>query len=303
MEPQTKFDVIIIGGSNSGLSAGMALGRALYNTLIIDSGKPCNRQTPHSHNFIMHDGWTPADMHAAAKKDVLAYPTVQYLNGTATAVTGSTNNFELTIAESDTVYHTKKIIIATGIKDTFPDIEGFAECWGISIIHCPYCHGYEYKHEETGILANGDMGFEMAKLISNWTKKLTVFTNGKADFTDEQREAMGRNNINIVETTISKFEHQDGYIDQLIFSDGESFSLKALYARLPFTQHTDIPEKLGCEFNEQGYIKVDMMQKTNVSGVFACGDSTSPMRAVSAAVASGGMAGVVAGKEIHEERF
>lgn len=303
MEPQTKFDVVIIGGSNSGLSAGMALGRSLFNTLIIDSGKPCNRQTPHSHNFIMHDGWKPAEMHAAAKKDVLAYPNVQYLNATVMAVTGSSGNFELTVADSDITYHGKKIVIATGIKDIFPDIEGFAECWGISIIHCPYCHGYEYRNEETGILANGDMGYEMAKLISNWTKKLTVFTNGEAGFTEVQRQGLDKNKIEIIQTPITKFNHQDGYINQLILSNGEAHKLKALYARLPFTQHTNIPEKLGCEFTEQGYIKVDMVQKTSVPGIFASGDSTSPMRAVSAAVASGTMAGVAAGKELMEERF
>ncbi|MCC8410642.1 NAD(P)/FAD-dependent oxidoreductase [Mucilaginibacter sp. UR6-1] len=303
MEPQTKFDVIIIGGSNSGLSAGMALGRSLFNTLIIDSGKPCNRQTPHSHNFIMHDGWTPADMHTAAKKDVLAYPNVKYLNGTATTLTGSNNNFELTLAESDKTYQAKKVIITTGIKDIFPDIAGFAECWGISIIHCPYCHGYEYRDEETGILANGDIGYDLAKLISNWTNKLTVFTNGKATFTGEQQQVLNRNNINIIEANITGVEHQDGYINKLQLSNGESLALKALYARLPFIQHTDIAEKIGYEFTEQGYIKVDMLQKTSVQGIFASGDCTSPMRAVSAAVASGTMAGVAAGKELMEERF
>lgn len=302
MEVKTTYDVIIIGGSNAGLSAGLALGRSLYKTLIIDSGKPCNRQTPHSHNLIMHDGWKPADMLAAAKKDVLAYPNVQYINGTVTEVTGASNNFEVSTAD-DKKYSAKKIIIAAGIKDIFPDIKGFAECWGISIIHCPYCHGYEYRDEPTGIFANGDMGYDLAKLIFNWTKDLTVFTNGKPTFTPEQQAAISRNGINIIDAPVTSIEHENGYLKKVNLQGGNSIPLSAMYARLPFLQHTEAPVQLGCEFTENGHIKTDMMQKTNIPGVFACGDAASPMRAVSAAIASGTMAGVAAGKEILEQRF
>lgn len=303
MEAKTTYDVIIIGGSNAGLSAGLALGRSLYKTLIIDSGKPCNRQTPHSHNLVMHDGWKPADMLAAAKKDVLAYPNVQLLDATVTAVNGSSNNFAVSVDDAGTTYFAKKIIVAAGIKDIFPDVQGFAECWGISIIHCPYCHGYEYRDEPTGIFANGNMGYDLAKLISNWTNNLTVFTNGLPTFTQEQEDAISRNGIKIIETPVSGIEHENGYIKKVNLQNGGSVSLSAIYARLPFVQHTDVSAKLGCEFTEHGHIKTDMMQKTSIPGVFACGDAASPMRAVSAAIASGTMAGVAAGKEILEERF
>lgn len=242
-------------------------------------------------------------MLAAAKKDVLAYPNVQLLNATVTAVTGTSNNFEVSVDDSDTTYFAKKIIVAAGIKDIFPDIKGFAECWGISIIHCPYCHGYEYRDEPTGIFANGDKGHDLAKLISNWTKYLTVFTNGQPTFTQEQEDAILRNGIKIIETPVSGVEHDNGYVKKVNLQNGESVSLSAMYARLPFVQHTDVPAKLGCEFTEQGHIKTDMMQKTSIPGVFSCGDAASPMRAVSAAIASGTMAGVAAGKEILEERF
>ncbi|MDO7742673.1 MAG: NAD(P)/FAD-dependent oxidoreductase, partial [Pedobacter sp.] len=160
----TKFDVVIIGGSYAGLSAAMALGRALRNVLVIDSGKPCNAQTPHSHNFITQDGETPAAIAAKAKEQVMQYPSVQFLNDIAVAVSGENSNFSVSTSAGLNI-HAKKILFATGVKDIMPAIEGFAACWGISVIHCPYCYGYEYKSQPTGILMNGDMAIDMAELI------------------------------------------------------------------------------------------------------------------------------------------
>ncbi|RCH54416.1 NAD(P)/FAD-dependent oxidoreductase [Mucilaginibacter hurinus] len=302
MQIQSSFDVIIIGGSNAGLSAAMALGRALRKVLIVDNGKPCNRQTPHSHNLIMHDGWTPADMHTAAKKDVLSYETVQYQEGTVTAVNGIDNDFKITINNTQHV-NARKVILATGIKDVFPAIEGFAECWGISVIHCPYCHGYEYRSKVTGILANGDGGFEMARMINNWTKNLTIFTNGSAAFTEEQLTVLSKHNIAVISNEILAIKHNNGYLHSLVLKEAGEVVLDALYARLPFTQNTGIPEHLGCALTEQGYLHVDNLQRTTVPGIFACGDNSTFMRSVSAAIASGTMAGVAASKEFFDLEF
>ena len=128
----------------------------------------------------------------------------------------------------------KKLIFATGIKDIMPDIEGYAECWGISVLHCPYCHGYEVRNERTGILGNGEYGFEFSNLISNWTKDLTLFTNGTSTLTAEQTAKIEKHNIKIVEKEIEKLEHSNGYIQNIIFKDGTNSSIKALYARSSF---------------------------------------------------------------------
>jgi len=129
------FDVVIIGGSYAGLSAAMALGRAVRRVLILDSGQPCNRQTPHSHNLITQDGATPAHITAVAKEQVLAYPTVRFQAGTATAVMGESNSFVVETAAGEQ-FRARKILFATGVRDLLPAIPGFAESWGISVIHC-----------------------------------------------------------------------------------------------------------------------------------------------------------------------
>lgn len=302
MENKNRFDVIIVGGSYSGLAAAMALGRALRKVLIIDSGKPCNAQTPHSHNFITQDGKKPAEISAIAKKQVLKYETVQFHNGLAITGSKTDKGFEI-ITQSGEKFTSKKLLFATGIKDLIPNIDGFSECWGISIIHCPYCHGYEVRNKKTGILGNGDYGFEFSKMIHNWTKELTLYTNGKSTLTEEQSQKLKSHNIQIIETEIEKFEHENGQIESIVFKNRSKTAIKAIYARLPFEQHCTIPTELGCEINEQGYFQVDAFQKITIPGIYASGDNTTPMRSLANAVAMGTLAGVMMNREIIDEEF
>ncbi|WP_347051275.1 NAD(P)/FAD-dependent oxidoreductase [Flavobacterium olei] len=299
---QSNFDVIMIGGSYSGLSAAMSLGRALRQVLVIDSGLPCNRQTPHSHNFITQDGEKPAVISAKAKLQVQVYKTVQFYTGLAVKAIKKDKGFEIT-TENGAVFTSRKIVFATGVKDLLPDVAGFAECWGISVIHCPYCHGYEVKNEKTAILANGEIGFEYAKLISNWTKDVRLCTNGKSGLTPEQLQILKDHDISVLEDEIDSFEHNQGYISNIVFKSGQKVDVKAVYARPPFEQHCTLPQDLGCEINDQGLLKVDMMQKTNIPGIYASGDCTTQMRSVAMAVSTGSFAGAVLNKELIDEDF
>ena len=302
MLDNNTFDVIIIGGSYSGLAAGMALGRAMKKVLIIDSGKPCNRQTPYSHNFITHDGDAPAEIAALANLQVRRYNTIRFFDGFATSGTKTDIGFEIHVASGES-FTAKKLVFATGIRDIIPGIDGFAACWGISVLHCPYCHGYEVRNEKTGILDNGEFGFDLVRLISNWTNDLTLFTNGHSTLTDEQTEKFECHHIKIIEKEIERFEHTNGYIQDIIFKDGAKYSVQAIYAPVPFEQHCTIPHSLGCEVTNEGYIKVDPFQETTVNGVFACGDNATRMRTVANAVAMGTTAGITVSKKMIFEEF
>jgi thioredoxin reductase len=302
MKTEKQYDVIIVGGSNAGLAAGMALGRALRKVLIVDSGDPCNKQTPHSHNFLTNDGKSPKEIARLAKQQVRKYQTIGFLNALVTASIRTETGFQIQIQSSDT-FSAKKVVFATGIKDIMPGIPGFAECWGISVLHCPYCHGYEVRHQRTGILANGDTAFELSSLISNWTGDLTLYTNGKSTLTDQQVEKLLKHDINIVETEMERLQHKEGYIENIIFKDGRSLSVTALYARLPFVQHSSLPEAMGCEISSEGYIKIDAAQKTTIPGIYACGDNTTRIRTIANAVSMGTTTGMMANRELIEESF
>ncbi|SKB27606.1 Thioredoxin reductase [Parapedobacter luteus] len=300
MQQQSSFDAVIVGGSYAGLAAGMALGRSIRRVLIVDSGKPCNAQTPHSHNFLTQDGNTPAAIAAIGREQVLAYPTVQIVHDEVIDVSGENLSFQLKTATGKQIA-ARKIVFATGIKDQLPAIDGFSACWGISAIHCPYCHGYEYRNLSTGLLVNGEMAFEKSRLIHNWTKQLTVFTNGEPTIADDQVRQLTALGIAVVPTPVQRLVHTSGHIEHIVLADGSTYALKALYAALPFVQHSTLLEQLGCELLDSGHVKVDGFQRTTVPGIYAAGDNAVKMRSVASAVAAGTTAGAFVNHELISE--
>jgi len=295
------FDVIIVGGSYSGLSAALALGRSLRKVLIIDNKEPCNRFAPYSHNFITQDGEVPSSISEKSRKQILKYETVFYHHDTVLETEKSKDLFIIRTKEGKKAT-CNKLLFATGLKDIMPDIQGFAECWGVSVLHCPYCHGYEVRNEATGILGNSNLAFHYAQLVSNLTDRLTIFTNGKEEFTDEQKKILQYNDIQIVEEKITALEHTEGKLKCLHMGNQTSFPLTALYARPAFEQHCKIPIQLGCKTNEQGLLILDNSQQTNISGVYACGDN-SAFRSVAVAVSTGSKAGAAINASLAIEKF
>jgi len=297
-----KYDVIIVGGSYAGLSAAMSLGRSLRDVLVIDSGKPCNAPTPHSHNFLTQDGKKPSDISSIAREQVALYKTVDFHKDVAVKAIKTNDGFDIILQSGKSVF-SRKLVFATGITDQLPEIPGFRECWGKSVVHCPYCHGYEYRERKTAILGNGEVAMHYALLVGNLTKELTILTNGRKDFSDDQLAKLRQHHIAIAESEIKAIEHNGGQVPTAVFKDGTKNSFDAIYFRPPFRQHCEIPEALGCELTEQGYLKADQSQKTTIDGVFACGDNSSAMRSVANAVAAGNFAGAVINRELATERF
>ncbi|HEY9559186.1 MAG TPA: NAD(P)/FAD-dependent oxidoreductase, partial [Anseongella sp.] len=269
MKESKKFDAIIIGGSYAGLSAAMSLGRSLRRVLIIDSGKPCNRQTPHSHNFITQDGVKPGDINELAKRQVLEYDTVKFMDDLAVSGYKSQNGFHVK-TKSGKEFSGNKLIVATGVADVLPDIRGFSACWGISIIHCPYCHGYEFRGLKTAIMADANKVMHLAPLVNNLTDDLTVIVSNNArkdDFKNEDLQKLADHHIEIIDTPVREFEHKNGQLRNVIFSDGKKIPFDGLYAAVPFKQHSEIPAELGCKLTEEGHIELDFFQTTSVAGV------------------------------------
>lgn len=300
MDKESDYEVVIIGGSYAGLAASLSLGRAKKNVLIIDGGNSCNKQTPFSHNFLTHDGSTPTNIARVGLAQVLKYPTIRFMKNIVLTISGEDNGF-LVNTSSNQIY-CKKLIFATGIKDTLLDIPGFSECWGISVIHCPYCHGYEYRDQTTGILMNGDSAADHALFIQNWAGNLSLFTNGPSTISVEKRHLLTASNINIIETNIRQIVHQNGQLQHFVLADDRKQKIDVLYTALPFVQHCTIPERMGCRLTTQGYIEVDELRRTTVPGIYAAGDNSAPMRSVAGAVAAGTTAGALLAREIIMEQ-
>lgn len=306
MSTQPSFDVIIVGGSYAGLSAGMALGRSKQSVLIIDGGEPCNKQTPHAHNLITHDGTPPLIIAQQAKEQTLAYPTVSFLTDTVMDASGTDGNFQVTTAAGKK-FPAKKILLTTGLRDIPLPIDGFAECWGISILHCPYCHGYEVKDKALAILGHGDSGFEFAKLLTNWSCDLTMLTNGNAAFSDEQLTKLSQYNIVVKDKSIARFAHHSGKLEHVVFTDGTTQSFEALFARSGRAHHSNLHHVLGCALGTEGMfdglLKTDGFSRTTAPGVYAAGDNCSPMRSLSNAIAAGTTAGAMINHDLIAASF
>ena len=243
-----------------------------------------------------------SEINALAKEQTLKYDTVTFIEDLATKGVKSDSGFQVTTA-SGNEFFSQKLIFATGIKDLLPDIEGFAACWGKSIVHCPYCHGYELRHRKTAIYADVHKAMHLAPLVRNLTDDLTLIVPPNSTFEQEELQLLDRNNIVVTDAEIQKIEHQNGQLQSIVFSDGTKQAFDGLYAGLPFEQHSSIPEDLGCNFTEQGHIEVDAFCKTSIEGLYACGDNSSMMRSVANAVYSGNIAGAIVNMELANERF
>lgn len=300
MRAATVYDAIIIGGSYAGLSAALTLGRSLRTVLVIDAGKPCNRQTPHAHGYLTRDGTAPAELMAIAREQLQQYPSVELWPDTVVTAVQEMDTFVITTGEGMS-FRSRKLVLATGVVDIMPDLPGFAECWGRSVLHCPYCHGYEVHGQPLGLLGNGEAGYEMATHIQQWSNQLTLFTNGPSTLTTTQRQVIDQLGIAVIETPIVAIEHEQGFLSALRLEDGDSVALKAVFARVPFRHHTDLAAQLGCTLTEAGLIEVTEFGQTTVPGVFAAGDVTTPFRQLAMAVTKGAFAGVFINKELIAE--
>ncbi|NML63677.1 NAD(P)/FAD-dependent oxidoreductase [Hymenobacter sp. RP-2-7] len=291
------LDVLIIGGSYAGLSAAMALGRARRSVLVLDAGRPRNRFTPHAHNLLLHDGDAPADLAARARQQVAAYPSVQLLATEATAATRQPDG-TFAVATPLGTYQAGRLLLATGMRDELPPVPGFAECWGQSVIHCPFCHGYEVADQPTGVWLNGEEAGHYVRMLLNWSRTLTLFTNGPATFGPDVHQLLQSQGVVLEETPVAALAHQDGQLIAVHLADGRALPLPVLYARLPARQASSLGVQLGCELTEQHLLRIDELHRTTVPGVFAAGDCSSPMPQLAQAIAAGNLVGGILSREL-----
>ncbi|GAA3945397.1 NAD(P)/FAD-dependent oxidoreductase [Hymenobacter algoricola] len=284
-------EFIIVGGSYAGLSAAMALGRARCRVVVLDAGEPRNRTTPHAHNLLLHDGDAPAELAARARQQVAAYPTVQLLPARATGAEQlADGTFRVTTAAHG-AFAAPTLLLATGMRDELPPLPGFADCWGTSIIHCPYCHGYEVADQPTGLWMNGEMVAHMVAMLLNWTRELTVFTNGPATFGADVRALLARHGVGLEETPVDALLHTGAQLNGLGLADGRARPLRVLYAKVPWHQGSELPAQLGCALDDMGLLRVDEQNQTTVPGVYALGDNCTMMHQLANAIGVGNRVG------------
>jgi thioredoxin reductase len=282
-------DVIIIGGSYAGISAGLQVARARRKVLVVDAGSRRNRFASSSHGFLGQDGKDPAAIASAGRAELLAYPTVTWLEGTAVAAGVKGDGFSVELASGDHVA-SKRLILAAGVTDELPAIPGVAERWGKHVFHCPYCHGYELDGGRVGVIATSPLSFHQAVMLTDWGPT-TYFTRGLFEPTEEEVVALARRGVEVERGALRAVT---GSADVQL-EDGRTLSFAGLFLASTIKITTPLVAQLGLEL-EDGmmgkYIKTDASKETTVRGVFACGDIAQPAGSVAFAVGDGALAGV-----------
>lgn len=288
-----QLDVIVIGGSFAGLSAAMQLARGQRQVTVIDAGEPRNRFSDESHGFFGLDGVSPFAIQQEAYRQLLKYPTVNIVKDRAVAVEKNASGFSVTL-EDDTSLHSKKLILATGLRDELPNISGLKERWGATVIHCPYCHGYEVRNQPLGVIATSPLSTHQAGMIPDWGPT-TYFTQGLYEPDEEQRAFLLKRGVTIESTPVLEVLGRAPEIASVYLADGRTICIAAIFVGPKTHMASPFAERLGCEFEEGPLglvIKTDALKQTSVEGVFAAGDVSNPMQNATLASASGVMAGV-----------
>jgi thioredoxin reductase len=260
---------------------------------IIDTGLPRNRFAEHSHGFLTHDGSAPRAMLATARSQVAAYPTARFVDGEATTATKTPDGFSVTLASGD-VLESVRLVLAFGISDELPGIPGLAERWGKSVLHCPYCHGYEFSGQRLGVLHASPKSIQQAMLVSEWGPT-TLYLNGGPEPDDESQAGLRKRGV-AIEPAMVKALHGDGSrLSSIELADGRLSATDALYVGPRTRLNSEIPQQLGCELDDAPsgpIIRTDAEKMTTVPGVYAAGDVTRGAHTVTFAAADGVMAGL-----------
>ena len=293
-----QCDVAVIGGSFAGLAAALQVARTRRPVVVIDAGAPRNRFAGEAHGFLAQDGRAPGAILADARTQLLRSPSARILNASARRVEKTGRGF-LVQTDGGQV-EARRLVLATGVTDTLPDLPGLAERWGKTVIHCPYCHGFEVAGRRLGVLASHPMSMHQAQLVADWGP-VTLFTNGAFVPGREDAAHLAALGIAVEEKPVAGLQGTAPALTGAVLADGSVTPLDALFVASRVSPAGTLVGDLGCALTEGPLgpsVTVDAFQQTSVSGVFAGGDLTRMMHSVSLAVADGALAGVGAHRSL-----
>ena len=289
-------DVIIIGGSFAGLAAALQLGRARRKVTVLDTGLPRNRFAGHSHGMLGHDHKPPLDILAEARQQLARYPAIRLVNARADSVSGAIDDFSVLTGDGESLA-ARRLILSYGVVDQMPDVPGFAEGWGKSIVPCPYCDGFEVADQHWGLVWSGPQSHNQVRLFHDWTDTLTVLADGH-DIPPDIRADLARRKRPVVEGRITGIAHHGDHKAIAMLDTGSKVSVDILFAHPRNKPSTSLHESLGLAAVDTPLgiaLKVDDRRETSMSGIYAAGDLANPgMPSVTTASWQGAMAGIFA---------
>ncbi|MFN2532027.1 MAG: NAD(P)/FAD-dependent oxidoreductase [Pyrinomonadaceae bacterium] len=295
-----SFDVVIVGGGPAGLSAALILGRCRRRVLVCDSGHYRNAASHGLHGFLTRDGTEPLEFLQIARKQLLPYPSVRLQQIEVTDATGSNNGFLLTIGQNTRVT-SRKLLVATGVVDHLPNIEGLASLYGRSVFHCPYCDGWEMRDRALGIYGRGQQALGLALELTLWSRDLILFTDGASGFTPEDFDRLRSRQVQIHEEKIVRLAGINGKLQRIVLANNDAIARDAMFFSTGQHQASNLPEQLGCTITEQGCVETGDYESTAVPGLYVAGDASRLVQLAIVAASEGAQAAFAINKELLRE--
>lgn len=294
------YDVIIVGGGPAGLSAAMVLGRCRRKVLLCDEGRWRNEASGGLHNYLGHEGIPPTELRRIGREEVAKYGVEMVDEAVTDAKCEQVGRLFRVWLARGRVERSRKLLLATGVRDDIPDVPGAAELWGKSVHHCPYCDGYEWRDQPVAVYGRGSAGIGLALKMRTWTRHVTLCTNGPTELARSELQRLSRVQVALRSERIVRLAAEGDRLQSVVFEEGEELDCRAMFCAAE--HHASIlPEKLGCRIMHAGVVDTEKMERTNVPGVWVAGDASREVQFAIVAAAEGAIAGVAINEELRTE--
>jgi thioredoxin reductase len=299
----SEWDVIIVGAGPAGLSAALILGRCRREVLLCDRGTPRSWASHAMHAYLSRDGIDPGRFRETAHEELLQYPNVHFRADEAIGATRTPKGLFAVTFERGEEARCRKLLLATGVEDELPAIEGIEQYFGTSVFPCPYCDGWELRDAPIAVYGRRSRAFEMARAMTAWTDDILVCTDGPAGLSASQREQLSRNRIEVVTERIAQLRGEGGQLEAIRFASGREIARRAMFFDTPSHSQSALAKTVGCEFNASGGVRSGQYEASSVPGVFVAGNILKDVQLSIVAAAEGARAAFGINRALTREDF
>ena len=293
------YDVIIVGGGPAGLSAALMLGRCRRKVLVCDSGRYRNATSAGVHGFLSRDGMKPLDLIRVAREQLRPYE-VEICKAVVKSITPRGGAFRITLESGERI-ECRRVLLATGVVDQVPAIEGIEPLYGKSVHHCPYCDAWEHRDQPLAAYGKGRPGMGLAMSLKSWSRDVVLLTNGPTRLSPNQRSELETLEIPVRAMRIARLEGKGGDLQRIVFRNGDSLARRAIFFNTGQHQRCNLASELGCTFTRRGAIRTNKLEATCIPGVYAAGDCSRNVQFVAVAAAEGAVAAQAINIELQDE--
>jgi thioredoxin reductase len=276
------------------------LGRCRRSVLVCDTGEPRNARSGGLHGFLTRDGINPAEFLRIAREEVARYPSVEFHRGKIVEIRRTAGGFTASCS-GGLQFSARKLLIATGVVDELPRVDGLEELYGTSVHHCPYCDGWEWRNQPLAVYGQGEAASTLALGLTGWSDDVVLCSDGPSGLSEKEEEGLALAGVEVREDRVVRLEGQDGFLERVVFAKGDPLPRRALFFASGQHQRSQLAEALGARFNEKGTVDTGNCEATNIPGIYVAGDSSKEAQFVVVAAAEGAEAGMAINKALLKE--